>query len=829
MSQEIGDAADLKWAKAKEKGRTVGLQTGSVRELAEWLTHLADEIDPSDAVRLLEGSLRDAAQQLSDAERHTLIAEFGIPAKNKKGRDLGMPGTVRVLLMVAAATMFHSRLQEHLESLPKVEQPPLDPSHGPWTPPDPPGACRNSADPIAALLQAWELILHVDYRPIFEAATAALSSLHGSARWSLAVKKVAGAALSIASQMPKLRHDLLGSIFHKVLDTARYDGSYYTTTAAATLLAGLAIRSDDCDWADPDAVARLNICDPACGSGTLLMAAAERISQLRRVSTGAADPEDEWLLGQMLIEEVLWGYDINPTATHLAATTLGLLAPSVNFRRMNLYETRFGVDKAGVHLGSVDLLPSEMPGSVRLAPPPPHKLRQVEAEQATEEDEHKAATPPSMDLVIMNPPFTRDSLRHDQLGKDGEAQVKLKEKQLLKRHRNRGAARLHSSDGMFLLLGEHLSKDENGVLALVLPAAVATSVGASGRRQFLANQFAIDFIVVPHDPRNFAFSGNTSIAEMLVVGRRRRISEKPARTRVIKLLRNPDTPLDAMSLVATITEKPDSSPLAAAFIADFIPQESIEAGDWRAVVFTSGWLMEELLHLEAACRRLGDVAEIGPAGQRIRDAFTKYPVSTGQQAHWDHKADVVTTMNTKPDCWISPKGDKRHLAETYWTRRQRLLLANRVRLNTMRLLAVRFDQPSVGSAFCPVKCRDDTHEKALCVWLNSSLGLLGAVGAQTLKVPSYPRFGLEDQKQFPVPDLTSREASLLAEAYDSLQDARIGPFREMTHCPTRTELDKVVTDVVGNRLGFNLERVARIREALSAEPSISGQRIELAP
>ena len=187
--------------------------------------------------------------------------------------------------------------------------------------------------------------------------------------------------------------NLLGSIFHRVLDTARYDGSYYTTTAAATLLAGLAIRSDDCDWADPDAVARLNICDPACGSGTLLMAAAERISQLRRASAKASNPEDDWLLGQMLVEEVLWGYDINPTATHLAATTLGLLAPSVNFRRMNLYETRFGVDKGGVHLGSLDLLPSEMPGSVRLAPPPPHKVRQIEAQHATVDDEQAASNP----------------------------------------------------------------------------------------------------------------------------------------------------------------------------------------------------------------------------------------------------------------------------------------------------------------------------------------------------------------------------------------------------------------------------------------------------
>ena len=51
-----------------------------------------------------------------------------------------------------------------------------------------------------------------------------------------------------------LRHDLLGRIFHRVLDTARYDGSFYTSTAAAVLLASLAIREQDADWTDPNAI-----------------------------------------------------------------------------------------------------------------------------------------------------------------------------------------------------------------------------------------------------------------------------------------------------------------------------------------------------------------------------------------------------------------------------------------------------------------------------------------------------------------------------------------------------------------------------------------------
>ena len=85
----------------------------------------------------------------------------------------------------------------------------------------------------------------------------------------------------ISERVAGLRHDLLGRIFHRVLDTARYDGSFYTSTAAATLLASLALRETDGDWSDANYITRLRICDPACGTGTLLMAAAERIRDLR--------------------------------------------------------------------------------------------------------------------------------------------------------------------------------------------------------------------------------------------------------------------------------------------------------------------------------------------------------------------------------------------------------------------------------------------------------------------------------------------------------------------------------------------------------------------
>ena len=102
----------------------------------------------------------------------------------------------------------------------------------------------------------------------------------------------------VSERVSGLRHDLLGRIFHRVLDTARYDGSFYTSTAAAVLLASLALREEGGDWSDPNYIATPSgICDPACGTGTLLMAAAERIRDLRNAA-GRGDPEDdEYLAG----------------------------------------------------------------------------------------------------------------------------------------------------------------------------------------------------------------------------------------------------------------------------------------------------------------------------------------------------------------------------------------------------------------------------------------------------------------------------------------------------------------------------------------------------
>ncbi len=68
----------------------------------------------------------------------------------------------------------------------------------------------------------------------------------------------------------------------------------------------------------------------------------------------------------------------------------------------------------------------------------------------------------------------------------------------------------------------------------------------------------------------------------------------------------------------------------------------------------------------------------------------------------------------------------------------------------------------------------------------------------------------------------------MAEAYDASKTFDVLPIKQMDRCRTRARLDAAVAEVVGWRMGFDIERITRIREALCAEPSITGQRVQLA-
>ena len=607
--------ATLTWTVRVKAGELSGeWSTGSVAQLARAVQQAPRSLSGADvAAQLLSDGLDAVVQRLRTPARQSLARALDLPVTKSGGgeqRDGYFVAAKRAMLVVATAMLFHRRVQDHLSA----QRP--DGYDGNW-PPASATRCAEQSASIDAFREAWRGILAVDYRPVFETGRAALGALSADPDTSQAVRSLADVVARLSERVTGLRHDLLGRIFHRVLDTARYDGSFYTSTAAAVLLSTLALREQDADWSDPNAVAALRICDPACGTGTLLMAAAERIRDLRNAA-GRGDSADEEALGLLLVEDVLWGYDVNLTATHMAASTLGMLSPTTRFSRMNIHRALLGVFDGTPYLGSLDFLS----GQARLAAWP-------SSTQQVENEEGMGEPPPPMDLVIMNPPFTRDSLRHDQFSRADEQAIKRREKEIMEGQPYREAARLSGSANAFMVLADKTLREDGGTLAVVLPTVIATNPAAAQTRKYLARRFHIDTIVSSHDPARIFFSENTSIGEILMVCRRWSGDGTKPPTTVVNLARNPATPLEALDTAVRIERAGESGGQDSHdFTVQQVDSSRIESGDWFAVNFLSPFLVGAYRTLSEAnpgavpTVPLSQLADIGPEGRRIRDSYT---------------------------------------------------------------------------------------------------------------------------------------------------------------------------------------------------------------
>ena len=300
---------------------------------------------------------------------------------------------------------------------------------------------------------------------------------------------------------------------------------------------------------------------------------------------------------------------------------------------------------------------------------------------------------------------------------------------------------------------------------------------------------------------------------------------------MINLAKNPSTPLEALDTVARIEnasknigETPNS------LTVQQVESYRIEDGDWSAVNFLSPFLVEAYRTVSEENQSsvptvpLNQLANVGPEGRRIRDAYTPsdMPTLSGRRALWHHKTGATQSMLAETDVYIEPKESKRHLADRYWEQRGQMLLPMQLRLNLARVAAVMLPEPAVGSRWTPCRPHDPRITKALCLYLNSTPGLLALLGRRDNRVPSYPSFSLDTLRSLPVPnfpDLDPSKLDLLDGWFEWLQRQTLQSLPRMHEDPVRRQIDKAVTEA----LGIDPDWVAALRNELAREPSITGK------
>ena len=796
----------IAFAPVQRFGREATWREGSVADLADSLRNA--DLSRQLVADAIENTVRKAADMLLDYGcAPDLASALALP---KRSEDLRAASLVAALMLSNAALLHHRlRLVPSLAGIVQLKTALGEPTKTP-----------------TIIREAWQAILSIDFHPVFAPALAALKVLNDDdarepMRW------VAENAVAVADELASLRFDHAGSLYHRLLASAKYDGSFYTNNVSAMLLARLALTEDMVNWSDANALAELKIIDPACGTGTLLMAAMHAIRDRHEHSAGAES--DSAPLHLALVEDVLYGLDINRHGVQLAACNLTLGNPRVDYSRMNLFTMQHGPQPNGTaKAGSLEFLATAKDkrdlASFILPLPTTGELDAERAEPGAAPGESLTG---QFDLVIMNPPFTRNDIRNRQYKPQHRRSLQEREIEIAKflGDRDLSAFRAINQTSVrtfFAPLADVLLKNTSASFASVVPTTALTSASGIPERKFLAERFQIETIVTSHDPKRMNFSENTPIHESLIVARRP--GDERAPTRFVSLARMPQDTHEAILLSDLINR---GQSLGEWGTEHSWPWPRVRDGDWSAAQFYDGALANAVHDLAALAGTVlapaGELCHIEPEGRRIRDAFLREPPPDAPWTVpilWDHPTQIQTEMNAEADVFGAPKPGRVDYAKHLRAKASRLLVVNRLRTDTVRVSACYAPQPLLGSAWIPVSptSPNPAFEHALCAWWNSTPGILTLLHCRA-KSLDYPRFALDSLRALLIPDPNLVDVTPLADAFTETRAKALQPWPQMHDCPNRAILDQAAAQV----LRVDGRTIADWRKRIAREPTVSGK------
>ena len=842
-NEELESATDLQWWLHGSYGEAVSspqVRTGSAAELADHLRTLPLELEGVDrvsaAAMAIGYALEQSAQQIGKHARIArLIADVIASTDQEKNRAAALRIACLVLFNALA---FQDRLSSANENVPTVKE--------------------ALTQEIPGLLKAWRYICDsIDYVPVFQLAAEILDIL-GKGPEDIQ-DPVINPLVKATEETRRLEgHDLSGRLFHTLLTDAKFTGAYYTSVPAATLLSRLVFHNwpPQVDWSDHEFPASLNVADLACGTGTLLMAVASEVERRHKEAGGQKAAQ----LHKAMVEQALHGYDVQLSAVHFAATSLAMLNPDIQFDRMNLYVMPLGVEGGKVSLGSLDFLGESqvavqfaMSGEgTAIATGGPERVSGGGGRGA---EEGETATLPVLDLAIMNPPFTRSVIGNLLFGSLPAAERRRLQDELSRRLRSRQATATAGLGAAFVAAATPKLRPSEGRLALVLPITVCTGPSWKQTRSLIENEFVLDMVVTSHDPLRWNFSDSTDLSEALLIATRRPESQDTVerRTTFVNLWQNPNGVLDAHRMaqaVATTTPAKLEDTGTALLEVDgghvgevlSITESKLVGRKWSGVQFARADLTRSALRLiddgevwvpgEAATASVplcmvGDLGQIGPDVRDVRDGFEPTDTVTAYPMVGGHDTERRKRMATELDKYLAPlakprPGRRLKPLEQLWSKAGRLLVGARFRLNTVRVVAMRAETNVLGSMWWPVLVEDPKLEKALTLWLNSSLGLLTLMSVRNTTQGSWVQLKKADLKELPVLDTRSilpAQLEGLSDLFDQLAEAEFERLPGMAHCPARRFLDDGLSRIL------SLPNLGTLRELIASEPVVSNRRL----
>ncbi len=719
---------------------------------------------------------------------------------------------------------------------------------------------------VPRLLQSWREILQINYWPIFKIALDLMATVRASAAFRI-VDRLADVAQELSRIGATSLGDLSGRMFQRLIADRKFLATFYTLPNSSTLLAELAIPELGVDWSDGAEVEALRIGDLACGTGALLLAAYQGVLSRHRRTGG-----DDALLHAGMMENAMIAADIMPAATHLTASNLSMAHPDVVFEDTRVYTMPYGMPSEGEHhaasIGSLDLLDETHDANALLFGT---GQRQARGDQADRRDAHVDVPHGSLDLAIMNPPFTRPT-NHEKadvpvpsfagFGNTRDEQRAMSTR--LRSIRARTKARTgHGNAGLasnFLQLA-HAKTRPGGAIALVLPAAFAQGGSWRAAREMVEAEYENVVVVslAATGQTDRAFSADTGMGEVLLVGRKRAAPGVKGPALFANLLRRPGSPVEAVEAARSIRARLDPDAPASGWLSagevhlgSYVKDSLTDSGAAGVANPRLAATMRELIGgsfrpprqakaVSIPMTALGELGKRGPVHRDIngvqpdgapRGPFDIAGLDAAEQPPtypvlWGHDASSERCLVVRPDRAGRVRDGCEDRAVAIWEAAAgRLHLNLGFQLSSQSLAACFTPEAAIGGQAWPsFQMASPDWDYPVLLWANTTLGLMSfwwrgsrqQRGRAILTISRLPELPALDPRR-----LSPEQINRAKEIFEEFKDRPMLPANEAYRDEVRAELDRAVLV----RLLELPERVqtslALLRTQWCAEPSVHG-------
>ena len=470
------------------------------------------------------------------------------------------------------------------------------------------------------------------------------------------------------------------------------------------------------------------------------------------------------------------------------------------------------------------------------------------------------ASLPMLDLIAINPPFTRSVGGNLLFGSVPEARRGEMQKRLKQLVTDKGIeANITAGLGSVFVALANRHLNGGGRIALVLPKAVLNGVAWGPTRSIFQKGYVVEHIFSSHDPERWNFSESTDLSEVMLIARKLKFKEtdRKSKTVYVNFYRNPTNIIEALSVShqlrqitpGDLSENQGASriTLGSDVIAEVVsvPWDFLRTNGsfmW-GTAFAQSDLTRVLIGLTSGKLRLpgqakdvrfpvvdlNSLGRLGPDRRDIHDGFKVSNAATSFACVWGRDAKTTCNLKMAPNAYLVPlakaqAGRNLRKVEDLWPLASDVLIAERLWLMTQSLLAVRTSEPVLSNMWWTFALEKPSvrKSKALVMWLNSSLGILSMLGCRLETRGAWITFKKPVLAALPVLDvreLNSGQIKALANGFDHIQDVDLLPFPEMATDPTRETIDDIVATALG------LPGLGAIRKSISREPIICLKRL----